>query len=95
LKFLEFFLKFRPGGPAFVVLLWLIDCSCHGSISGRELSLVSDVAHACAVGYHTARFVAGIRADALRKTRPAGSIPWFAFGRQRSAMELGDFFVFV
>ncbi len=39
----------------------------HGSISGRELSFVPDVAHACAVGYHSARFVAGIRADALRQ----------------------------
>ena len=37
LKFLEFFLKFRPGGPAFVVLLALIvhatvrfpDVNCH------------------------------------------------------------------
>ncbi len=47
-------------------LLALI-ASCHGSISGRELSSLSDVMHACAVGYHTARFVAGMRADALRQ----------------------------
>ena len=74
MKFLEFFLKFRPGGPAFVVLLALIvDCSCHGSISGRELSSLSDVVHACAVGYHTARFVAGMRADALRQWGSARS----------------------
>ena len=50
---------------AFVGLLAC--CSCHGSISGRELSFLSDFVHACAVGYHTARFVAGMRADALRQ----------------------------
>jgi hypothetical protein len=37
------------------------------------MSFVSGVAHACAVGYHTARFVAGIRADALRQWGSARS----------------------
>jgi hypothetical protein len=45
----------------------------HGSISGRELSFVSDVAHACAVGYHTARFVAVMRAGAWRQWGSARS----------------------
>jgi hypothetical protein len=58
-------------GP-FVVLL-AFDCSCHGSISGRELSFVSDVAHACAVGYHAAPLVAGVRSDALRQSGSARS----------------------
>ncbi len=66
---------------AFVVdvLLAFQDCSCHGSISGRELSFVPDVVHACAVGYHTARFVPGMRADALREwgsARSRSKGPW-------------------
>jgi hypothetical protein len=49
-----------------VVLLFKIDCcSCHGSISGRDMSSLSNFVHTCAVEYHTARFVTGMRADAL------------------------------
>ncbi len=47
------------------LLLFCLLFDCYGSISGRELSFLSDVAHACAVGYHTAPLVAGVRADAL------------------------------
>ena len=57
---------------------------CHGSISGRELSFVSDVAHACAVGYHTARFVAGMRADAFRQWGSARSSFKRTVGHSRS-----------
>jgi hypothetical protein len=46
----------------FMLLLFcllIVVASC-GSISGRELSSLSDVVHAlaCAVGYHTARYLA-------------------------------------
>ncbi len=44
----------------------LVTASCRKSMSGRKLSFVTNVAHdvhsECAVGYHAARFVAGIRA---------------------------------
>ena len=54
-----------------VLLKLLLRCPCRcfsrDLISGRELSFVSDVAHECAAGYHAARFVAWMRADALRQ----------------------------
>ncbi len=40
-----------------------VGSSRHGSISGRELSFVSDVAREFAVGYHAAPFVAGLVAS--------------------------------
>ena len=46
------------------------------SVTGRSLKEFftrADVVHACAVEYHTARFVAGMRADALRQWGSARS----------------------
>ena len=50
------------------MLLLLFCCSitsCRDSIPRREVSFVSDVALECAVGYHAAPFVDGMRAGTL------------------------------
>jgi hypothetical protein len=68
------FVFFRCGMPAVVVSLLpidsLVDSLLHSVTRFPEskLSFVSDVAHECAVGlgYHAARFVAGMRPGALR-----------------------------
>ena len=53
-----------PRGPGEVTE---VGSSRHGSISGRELSFVSDAAREFAVGYHAAPFVAWLRAGAWRQ----------------------------
>ena len=59
-----------PRGPGEVTE---VGSSRHGSISGRELSFVSDAAREFAVGYHAAPFVAGLRAGAWRQWGSARS----------------------